>query len=195
MTLHRYDLVRTAGSKHTATRAALAATLSDGSKGVLDITLSDNPADTETIIFGGVTWTFKTSGTPASRETTIAGTAALSAAAMATNISAHATDGLVYVATNPSGAIIRLTPIADSATIAIASFGTADQSRTVRSALNTTVAVPSASAGVTLVVNDSVTTTKIGLMDALRALLKIIRKDFTSKSTVASLATSGTVTD
>jgi hypothetical protein len=195
MTVHRYDLARGTGGLHTATRGSSANPLSDGSKAVLDITLTDNPADTETIIFGGVTWTFKTVGVAANREVTIAGTKELTAAAAATNISAHATDGLVYAATNPSGAIIRLTPAADSATIAQSAFGTADQSRTARSALNTAIAVPLASNGVTLIVDDSVVSTKIGLLDALRALLKIIRKDFTTKSTVASLATSGTVTD
>ena len=194
MTIHRYDVAIGTGAKHTATRGSLS-TVSDGSKGVLDITLSANPSDAQTIIFGGVTWTFKTSGTAANREATIAGSAALTAAAAATNISAHATDGLVYVATNPSGAIIRLTPIADSATIAMSAFGTASQSRTATSALNTALSIPLSGKAVALLVNDAVVTTKIGLLLAVRALYRIISKDFTTKSTTASLSTSGTVTD
>lgn len=192
MTLHRYDLLRGTGL-HTATRNTLAGTLSDGSKAVLGVTLTDNPANTETLIVAGQTWTFVTAGA-AGRQVNIAGSAALTAAAFVTAYNAHA-DGATNVSSNPSGAIIRFTPAADSGTIAMSAFGTADQSREARSALNTTVAVPVASNGVTLIIDDAVVTTKIALMDALRALRKIISKDMTAETAPSGIDTSGTVTD
>lgn len=194
MTLHRYDLLRGTGL-HTATRNTLAGTLSDGAKGLLKITLTDNPADTETLIFAGLTWTFKTAA-GAGREVTIGASAAATATAFVTAFNLHA-DAATYTATNPSSGVIGIKAVADSGTVALtsASNGTCDHSYVIDGALNTTVAVPVASNGVTLIIDDAVVTTKLALLEALRALARIVRKDMTAETAPSGINTSGTVTD
>lgn len=192
-TLVCYSLAPDGNGYHTATRTSATA-VSNVVKNAVTFTLSDNPANTETLIFGGLTWTFVTSGATG-RQVNIAGTAALTAAAFATAFAAHA-DAATFTVTNPTGADILVTRVADSTTITLgvqgSGSGTADHTTAVSASIGTATA-PATTGGLALVIDTTRITDKVELGNALEAIERILSADCQAISLTASLPTTGTL--
>lgn len=193
-TLVCYSLAPDGNGYHTATRTSATA-VSNVVKNAVTFTLSDNPADTETLIFGGLTWTFKTSAAGGAREVTIAGSAALTAAAFAATFAAHG-DAATFTVTNPSGADILVKRVADSTTITLgvqgSGSGTADHTTAVSASIGTATA-PAATGGLALVIDTTRIVDKVELGNAFEAIERVLSADCQAISLTASLPTTGTL--
>ena len=170
MALIAYDVTPDAGNRHIALKRAGATTM--------DITFGDAQTDTETLIFNGLTWTFVASGA-SGREVLFGASAALTATAFITAFNAHA-DGLDYVASSGGSAVVTLTRTARGTFGPLTGTGATTATYT---------GDPVPGAGMTLIIDDAVITTR-NTLDALWRVLRVLIQaeslTFTCRSTLIS---------
>lgn len=148
----------------------------------VDVTFGDAHTGDETVIWNSLTWTAKDAD-PSGREYLIGGSATATAANFASAVTAHA-DGDDYAVTS-DGAVVTIRRKSQTGSIGLVTGTAATTAANYRSE-----GVPTSGATAGVFVDDS--KSKLEVLDALRAAMRAVSREFGKVTAVADIATSGT---
>ena len=151
----------------------------------VDVLFGDAHTADETVIWNSLTWTAKASGATG-RQYNVGVSATLTAAAFAAAVTAHA-DGDDYEVTS-DGATVTIRRRSQTGAIGLVTGTAATTASNYRSE-----AVPLSGAVASVLIDDS--KSKIEVMDALKALLRGVSRQFGKVTAVADVATTGTTVE